>query len=279
MKRSHIKPLILTSGFVTLVLGVTCALYARFIHPFRPRVNHVMIQLPRAHKELDGLSIAFVTDTHIGPHFTVDDLEPSIEILRRASPDIVLFGGDYISESPRFLDYAQEPLTKMAATARIGAWGILGNHDLSNVRERVMGMLAPTGIRILTNEAVEFTTERSTFWLVGIDDVLLGKPDLEGAFSKVPADALRIALWHEGDDAAKVEPYEPLLLLSGHSHGGQVRLPFLGALAAPKMGQRYTSGRYEIGSMTLFVSNGIGMYRPPVRFNCPPEVVIFRLVV
>jgi predicted MPP superfamily phosphohydrolase len=278
MKRSHLKSLVLMSGFVTLVLGVACALYARFVHPFGPRVNHVMIQLPRAHKELDGLTMAFVTDTHIGPHFTVDDLEPTIDILRRVKPDIIFFGGDYISESPRFLDYAQEPLTTMAATARIGAWGVLGNHDLSNVRERVMGMLAPTGIRILTNEAVEVTTEQGAFWLVGIDDVLLGRPDLEQAFSNVPADALRIALWHEGDDAAEVEPYEPLLLLSGHSHGGQVRLPFLGALAAPKMGQRYTSGRYEIGSMTLFVSNGIGMYRPPVRFNCPPEVVIFRLV-
>lgn len=278
MKRSHLKPMVLMSGCVMLVLGVACALYSRFIHPFRPRVNHVMILLPRAHRELDGLTIAFVTDTHIGPHFTVEDLEPSIEILRRVRPHIVLFGGDYISESPRFLDYATEPLAKMAAAAKIGAWGILGNHDLSNVRERVMGMLAPTGITILSNEAVEVTTEGGAFWLVGIDDLLLGKPDLGRAFSNVPADALRIALWHEGDNASRAEPYEPLLLLCGHSHGGQVRLPFLGALAAPKMGRRYTSGRYKIGSMTLFVSNGIGMYRPPVRFNCPPEVVIFRLV-
>lgn len=278
MKRSHLKPLIVIVGLVTLGIGLACALYARFIHPFRPRVNHVMIQLPREHKDLDGLTLAFVSDTHIGPHFAVDDLEPSIAILRRARPDIVLFGGDYISESPRFLDYAQGPLTVMASTAKLGAWGILGNHDLANVRTRVMDMLASTGITMLTNEAVEIVTDRGAFWLVGIDDVLLGRPDLERAFSKVPADALRIALWHEGDDACKAEPFEPLLLLSGHSHGGQMRLPFLGPLATPKMGQKYTSGRYEIGAMTLFVSNGIGMYRPPVRFNCPPEVVLIRLV-
>lgn len=278
MKRSLSKPSTVLSGLVTLAVGVACAVYARFIHPFRPRVNHVTIRLPEAHRGLEGLTLAFVTDTHVGPNFTAADLDPAIRILRRAKPDIVLFGGDYISESPRFLDYAQEPLKEMAGTARLGAWGILGNHDLANVRERVMGMLAPTGITILTNEAVEVVTGRGSLWLIGIDDVLLGKPDLEKAFSNVPEGALRIALWHEGDDASKVEPYKPLLLLSGHSHGGQIRLPFIGAVAAPRMGQKYTSGQYEVGTTTLFVSNGLGMYRPPVRFNCPPEVVMVRLV-
>ncbi|HLU34312.1 MAG TPA: metallophosphoesterase [Thermomicrobiales bacterium] len=263
-------------GAVGVVAGA--GLYARFIHPFRPRVNHQFVELPRAHKHLDGVTIAFVTDLHVGPHFTAEDLEPTIQALRHLRADIVLFGGDYISESPRYLADVQEPLTRMASTARIGSWGMLGNHDVANIRSRVMEMLEPTGIRILTNESVEIETGKGPLWLVGIDDILLGHADLDAAFAGVPADAPRIAMWHEPDRAELVEPYGPFLLLSGHTHGGQVRLPIVGPIATPKLGKRYVSGRFTFGDMTLFVSNGIGMYRPPVRFNCPPEIVVFTLV-
>lgn len=268
-------------GFISilaLLVGLALAVYARFIHPFRPRIRHVIVRLPRAHRRLDGLTIAFVSDTHVGPTFPASSLEPTIQVLRRAKPDIVLFGGDYISESPRFLEQVREPLTAMAATAKYGAWGVLGNHDIANIRCRVLDALASTGITFLTNESLEVTTDQGNFWLVGIDDILLGRPDPEKAFRNVPVDALSIALWHEPDHADKLEPYGPLLLLSGHSHGGQVRLPLLGPVATPKMGRKYVTGRHEIGSMTLFVSNGIGMYRPPVRLNCPPEIVILRLI-
>lgn len=259
-------------------VAASTGLYARFVHPFRPRLNHQFIQLPRAHRHLDGLTIAFATDLHVGPHFTAADLEPSIRILEQVRADVVLFGGDYISESPRYLSDVQEPLTRMAATAKLGAWGMLGNHDVANIRSRVMEMLEPTGIRILTNESVEIGTEKGSLWLVGVDDILLGHSDLEAAFFGVPADAPRIAMWHEPDHAEKAEPFGPFLLLSGHTHGGQVRLPILGPVATPKLGKRFISGRFQFGDMTLFVSNGIGMYRPPVRFNCPPEVILFTLV-
>ena len=166
----------------------------------------------------------------------------------------------------------------MAATAKIGAWGMLGNHDVANIRGRVMEMFEPTGIHILTNESVEIATGKGPLWLVVVDDVLLGSARLEASFAGVPANAPRIAMWHEPDLAEKVGPYGPFLLLSGHTHGGQVRLPVLGPIATPKLGKRYVSGRYQFGDMTLFVSNGIGMYRPPVRFNCPPEIVVFTLM-
>lgn len=261
-----------------LAAGIGCGFYSRFVHPFRPRLNHQFIELPRAHRHLDGVTIAFATDLHVGPHFTAGDLEPSIRILEQANADIVIFGGDYISESPRYLTHVQEPLTRMAATAKIGAWGMLGNHDVANIRSRVLEMLKPTGIRILENESVEIETGKGSLWLVGVDDILLGHADLQAAFSGVPADAPRIAMWHEPDRAERVEPYGPFLLLSGHTHGGQVRLPIVGPIATPKLGKRFVSGRFRFGDMTLFVSNGIGMYRPPVRFNCPPEIVLFTLV-
>jgi predicted MPP superfamily phosphohydrolase len=261
-----------------LAVAVAGGFYSRFVHPYRLRLNHQLIELPRAHQNLDGLSIAFVTDLHVGPHFQASRLEPVIHLLEEAQADIVLFGGDYISESPRYLAEVQEPLRRMAATARIGSWGILGNHDVANIRSRVMEMFEPTGIRVLTNESVEIHTDKGAFWLVGVDDVLLGSADLDASFRDVPPDAPRIAMWHEPDLAERIEPYGPFLLLSGHTHGGQVSLPLVGAIATPKLGKRFISGRFRFGDMTLFVSNGIGMYRPPVRFNCPPEVIIFTLV-
>jgi predicted MPP superfamily phosphohydrolase len=268
----------LVTGAAALGTAIAGGLYSRFVHPFRPRLNHQFIQLPRAHRNLDGLTIAFATDLHVGPHFSAEDLEPSIRMLERVQADIVLFGGDYISESPRYLDKVQAPLTRMAATARLGAWGMLGNHDIANIRSRVMEMIEPTGIRVLTNESVRIQTDRGDLWVAGIDDVLLGQSDLTAAFVDVPADAPCIAMWHEPDFAEQAEPFGPFLLLSGHTHGGQVRLPIIGPIAAPKLGKRYVTGRFALGDMTLFVSNGIGMYRPPVRFNCPPEIVVFTLV-
>lgn len=261
-----------------VVLGAAVAWYARFIHPFRLRVAHEVFHLPRDHAELDGLTIAFVTDTHIGPHIAATDLEPVIEHLGSIKPDILLLGGDYISESPRFMADAAIAVGKMVKTARFGSFGVLGNHDLANIRERMVDPLRAVGVHVLENEAVRVATDRGDIWIAGVDDAMLGKPDLARTFSGIPADAATILLWHEPDLAAFAARYTPMLQLSGHTHGGQVRLPRIGAVALPKFGRRYVGGRYLVGAMPLYVSNGIGMYRPPVRLNCPPELTVIHLV-
>ncbi|MDQ3444165.1 MAG: metallophosphoesterase, partial [Chloroflexota bacterium] len=107
---------------------------------------------------------------------------------------------------------------------------------------------------------------------------LLGEVDLDAAFSKVPPDGAAICLWHEGDRIEESAPYGAFLQLSGHSHGGQVRLPGIGPIAAPELGKRFLLGRYAVEDGELYVSAGLGMYRPPVRFNCPPELTIVRLI-
>jgi len=111
--------LLCTLVSAALVSGI--AWYARFVHPFRLRIGQEVIQLPRQHSELDGLTIAFVTDTHIGPHFSTSDLVPVIDHLKELMPDILLLGGDYISESPRFMDDAARSISEMVETARFGA--------------------------------------------------------------------------------------------------------------------------------------------------------------
>jgi predicted MPP superfamily phosphohydrolase len=278
MSRGNILRTLLGLTLLGEVIGIVLAWRARFVTPYRARVQNVVVSLPRKHSNLSGLTIAFVTDTHVGPHFKADDLIPVAEQLERIRPDIVLFGGDYICESPRFMKQTAPMMGRMARTARYGAWGVVGNHDLANTRGRVMPPLEAEGISLLANQAVAIATERGTFWLVGVDDALLGSPDLNAAFDDVPVDAATICLWHEPDRAAEAAPYGPFLLLSGHTHGGQVRLPFIGPLAAPEMGRKYVMGRFQIDDMELYVSRGLGMYRPPVRFNCSPELTIIRLI-
>ncbi len=278
MTRPGSRGIVGAISLIAFVLGTIIAWRARFVAPFRAGVVNILVQLPRRHGNLAGLTIAFVTDTHVGPHFAATDLEPIVDRLNVIRPDIVLFGGDYICESPRFMTQTAPLLGEMARTARWGAWGVLGNHDISNMRERVVPFLEDAGIAVLVNQAACVTTDHGELWLAGIDDALLGEVDLVRAFTQIPPDAASICLWHEAGLAEEAAPYGPLLQLSGHSHGGQVRLPGIGPIATPKMGKRYVAGRFQVDDMELYVSSGIGVYRPPVRFNCPPELTIIRLI-
>jgi predicted MPP superfamily phosphohydrolase len=260
------------------LIGAAIALYGRYVEPFRLRLAHQTIELPRAHAHLDGLTIAFVSDTHVGPHFSASDLERAVDAVHRIEPDLVLFGGDYISESPRYLEDALDPLRRIAGSARLGAFAILGNHDISNVRHRVEAGFQRVGARLLVNEAVPVPYGGGQVWIVGIDDILLGHARVDEAFAAVPAGAPTVAMWHEPDLAERVAPWEPLVLLSGHTHGGQIRVPGMGELAVPKLGKRFPDGRYTVEGMTLIVGRGVGIYRPPVRINCPPEIVVLHFV-
>lgn len=272
------RALVSIIAWLAALVGVSIAWHARFIAPYRPRVQHVMVSLPRRHHNLAGLVIAYVADTHVGPHFAGSDLEPVVRHLEAIGPDLVLFGGDYICESPRFMAETAPMLGRMAATGRLGALAVLGNHDLANLRERVQPPLEAEGIRVLANEATRVETGRGELWIVGIDDGLIGNVDIAAAFGEVPPDAAAICLWHEPDRVEESAPFGAFLQLSGHSHGGQVRIPGIGPIATPVLGQEYVRGRYQVGDMELYVSSGLGVYRPPVRFNCPPELTVVRLI-
>lgn len=256
------------AGFGLLV-GILTLIYARFIEPKRLEVTHLDLSTGD-----DPLTIAFVTDTHVGPNFKAADLEPLIRELERLQPDLLLFGGDVISESPRHIDSIEPALKRMAATSKTRSWGIWGNHDIANIRGRLAPVLERSGITMLTNESGQI---RGDLWLAGVDDVLLGKSDLEATFANIPKGARTIALWHEPDLAERMVPYAPIIMLSGHTHGGQVRIPLLGEIATPKLGKRYVAGRYNVNGMVLYVCRGIGMYRPPVRFNCRPELLVLTV--
>jgi predicted MPP superfamily phosphohydrolase len=209
--------------------------------------------------------------------FSAADVDRALALLFEADPDIVLLGGDYLSESPRYAAEAAAVLGSYVSASRLGMLAVLGNHDYSNDERRVMRSLERNGIHVLQNASARVTRDDEACWVVGIDDALLGRPDLARAFAAVPESAAAIALWHEPDWAEAAARSGALLQLSGHSHGGQVRLPLLGNLTAPTGGRRFVSGVHMVACMPVYTSRGVGVFRPPVRFRCPPEVTVLTL--
>jgi predicted MPP superfamily phosphohydrolase len=135
------------------------------------------------------------------------------------------------------------------------------------------------GARLLLNGHIALTREDATLYLAGVDDIWERQHDLSAALSGIPTNAPVVLLAHEPDYADEVTLTGKVgLQLSGHSHGGQVRLPLVGALELPWLGEKYDMGLYDVGGMALYVTRGVGMIAPHVRFNCRPEIAQIELV-
>ena len=146
----------------------------------------------------------FIADTHLGSVLRPPDIDRALALLLAATPDLLLFGGDYVSESPRHIPDAAAVLGNVANATRFGSLAVLGNHDYANGAARMTAALEKRGIRVLRNESARVGDDTGELWISGIDDALLGSPDPQRAFASVPSNARAIALWHEPDWAEQV---------------------------------------------------------------------------
>ncbi|MGD9715110.1 MAG: metallophosphoesterase, partial [Thermomicrobiales bacterium] len=151
--------------------------------------------------------------------------------------------------------------------------------DIFVSASQVTAALESAGIAVLRNEARPIAWQGSTLWIVGIDDSLHGRPDLDKAFCEVRAGDPALALWHEPQFAAGTAARGAIAQLSGHTHGGQVRLPGIRPVWLPQHGRRFVTGLHNVMGMPVYTSRGVGVYRPPVRLNCPPEVTLISFEV
>ncbi len=199
-------------------------------------------------------------------------------------PDLIALAGDFVSLSlvpyngekdAAVAEPCSELLRQMQAPH--GLWAVLGNHDVSTAPRLVIGALQTRGIRVLLNQSVAIEQNGARFWLAGVNDVLSRSSDLSATLDGVPSDEATILLAHEPDYADYTSRHPVDLQLSGHTHGGQVRLPLIGPLYLPEMGRKYILGLYEVGLLTLYTNAGLGTLRVPVRFNCPPEITLLTL--
>ena len=261
-----------------LGLSAAEAYSARYRNPYRPRLEHTTLTLPRRHEQLAGLRIGFITDTHVGPFIHQPDIERATALIRNEAPDLLLLGGDYVSESTRYIPTAVGAIGALAREIKLGAIGVLGNHDLHVNGVAVEQAMTAAGITILRNESAKVDWNGAELWIAGIDETLLGYPNLLATFAGIPDDAATIALWHEPEFAEQAAAKGAFAQLSGHTHGGQIRIPGLGPVGLPIDGKRYVIGHNLVEGMQIYTSRGVGVFRPPMRFNCPPEVTIITLV-
>jgi uncharacterized protein len=210
----------------------------------------------------------------------------AVDIVNRMNPDVVALTGDFITVPPlhhrssaRKAAANIEPCAQLLSRLHtaLGSFAVLGNHDAESDSGRIVATLEQQGIVVLRNGSVPLERMGTRIWLSGIDDVLRGKPDLERTLHAVPRNELAILLAHEPDCADRVSCSAVALQLSGHSHGGQIRLPLIGPLYLPPLARKYPWGLHRIGPLTLYTNAGIGTIRVPVRLNCPPEVTLFTL--
>ena len=253
------------------------------LEPNFPTVVHQEIRLRRWPSRLDGFTIALLSDFHYDPFFSVHPIRHSIDLVNKLRPDLVVLTGDFVTV-PVSGDAAEsaaaaEPCAELLGQLRapFGLWAVLGNHDIYSDPKRITSALAAKGIQLLVNRAVAIEKGNARFWLCGVDDVMGGFPDLVATLEIVPSGEASILLAHEPDYADYVTRYPIDLQLSGHSHGGQVRLPLVTPLFLPELARKYVWGLFNVGALTLYTTAGIGTVRVPVRFNCPAEITFIRL--
>lgn len=250
---------------------------ARYVNPYRPVLERVSVPVPADHPGLAGLRIGFITDTHVGPFISADDLARATGLIAAEQPDLILLGGDYVSESARYTADAVDVIRLLVESAPLGGYAVLGNHDLSVSSTRVREAFRTAGMPMLRNDATAVPVGSDVLWIAGIDETLLGNPDPAATFAQVPAGAAALALWHEPQFAEAAAEHGAFLQLSGHTHGGQIRVPGIGPIGLPVHGKRYVMGLNHVAGMPIYTARGVGVYRPPLRFNCPPEVTLVTL--
>jgi uncharacterized protein len=267
-----------TAGVAALALDST------LLEPNFPHVVRRQIALRRWPERLNGFTIALLSDFHYDPYFSAHPLHAAIGLVNDLHPDLIALTGDFVSLS-FFSDNGDkdasvaEPCAELLRQMKApdGLWAVLGNHDFFSAPHIVAGALQGQGIRVLANESVAIEQNGARFWLAGVNDVLGRTSDLTAALHGIPADEATILLAHEPDYADYVSRFPVDLQLSGHSHGGQVRIPLAGPIYLPELARKYVLGLYQIGPLTLYTNAGLGTIRLPIRFNCPPEITLVTL--
>jgi uncharacterized protein len=250
----------------------------RRVAPYAPVLECVHLSLPAWCNGLDGLKIGFIADIHAGPFISPADLERGLDLLGPYRPHLLLLGGDYVSESARFIPPVARLLGAFAGSTKLGALAVLGNHDIAVSTRKTVNNFERNGIRVLRNEGATVTWKGCSLGIAGIDDTLVGQPDIDQAFIPFSGNVPVLALWHEPEFAERSAEMGAFAQLSGHTHGGQVTLPLVGAPWLPADGHRNISGLNFANGMPVYTTRGLGVYRPPIRFRCPPEVTLIMLV-
>jgi len=254
--------------------------YAREIEPEMLRINKEDMIANHIPHSFDGFKIVQFSDTHVGFHYTEEQLIELVSKINELEPDLIVFTGDLIDAPHKYKNTKQISLILHNLEAEYGKYWVYGNHDHGGYgTDLVHEVMEQAHFHLLQNSHIPIQRGQDEIILAGIDDVILGTPDLHATLKDSDEERFTILLAHEPDFADTTVNFPVDVQLSGHSHGGQVRLPFIGHLYTPTYAEKYIQGKYRFkqNNLVLYVNKGIGTTRLPFRFLCKPEIHSYTL--
>ncbi|HMB22218.1 MAG: metallophosphoesterase [Chloroflexota bacterium] len=246
------------------------------------KVENVSLELARLPRSFSGFRTAQISDIHMGGWMNMERFQQVADRIAAEKPDALLITGDFLfghrftRASQRSLDNLTKALSSLAES--IPSFAVLGNHDYWTDHKLVREMLHRSGVTDLTNAVFTLKRADGNLHLCGVDDIRHGDARLDKVLDQLNGDGAAILLVHEPDFAdisAATGRFD--LQVSGHSHGGQIVLPWVGPPVLPSSGRKYHTGLYKVGNMFQYTNRGVGVDRMPIRFNCPAEVTLFEL--
>ena len=257
------------------------ALWALWLEPASLTVAEERINLRSAAH--GSLRVAVLADLHVGSPFNgIEKLREIVDRTNAARPDVVCILGDLVIQGVIGGDFVSPEDTAVELRrlrAGVGTVAVLGNHDGWLNHDRVRDALEKNGVRVLEETAQKFSTPAGPLWIAGISDLWTGRHDVAAALAAVNDDGAPVLLMTHNPDVFPLVPDRVALTLAGHTHGGQVRLPFLGRPIVPsRFGERLAAGHVIEGGRNLFVATGLGTSILPIRFRVPPAVTMLTVV-
>jgi predicted MPP superfamily phosphohydrolase len=274
------RELLRRAAGLTLVAGAVSVAgleYARTIEPSWVEITSVHVRMSGMAPTFDGYRIAQISDLHMGDWLTPSQLAQVVRMVNGAGADLIAVTGDFITSHAS--KRAQDLITGLRDLhAPDAVTGILGNHDHWSNAGIIRQVIAESGLLDLNNTVHTLQRGSALLHIAGVDDIWERRDRLDDVLAAMPREGAAVLLAHEpeyADTSAATGRFG--LQISGHSHGGQVILPFIGPLELPLYAKKYPLGRYQVGRMTHYTNRGIGMLQPHVRFNCRPEITVYTL--
>lgn len=271
-------------GGIALAAGSAALGVDGFAESNDPHLLKVEIPLARLPLPFDGFTIVQLSDFHYEEHFSAVPIRKAVDIVNGLRPDLVALTGDFVTvplleRRPALLKAAETaiPCAEILSKVTSQKVAIMGNHDAASYPKKITDALLGNHIPVLRNSSVAIERGKDRVWVAGIDDLLRGEPDLDQTLTGIPQTETTILLAHEPDFADDAAARSIDLQLSGHSHGGQIWIPGIGAPWLPPMARKYPRGLRRIRNLTLYTNIGIGTIRAPIRINCRPEITLITL--
>ena len=232
------------------------------------------VPLPDLDPAHDGLTIAHLTDLHVGMLTSHRKIRRALDLAEAEKPSLLVMTGDFVCYNKKFVG----ALAEICADIKIPAYAVLGNHDYWTDGQGVQKALERAGVGVLRNQHTELVLNHAPFNIVGIDDAITNHHDPKRAFAGVRHGGSRLVLTHAPNLADRADVEGSSLVLAGHTHGGHVHIPkFTPALFRRFTGARYLKGWYQVGRSSLYVNCGVGSSSVPIRAGAPAEVAILTL--